>query len=54
LGLSVGEGAKYYEKVMQDAIDHGIDAQKMMSFVHGMTKDVSRLRFRNFEQDFQM
>ena len=49
-GLSVGEGAKYYEKVMQDAISHGIDAQKMMSFVHQMTKDVSKLRFRNFEQ----
>ena len=49
-GMSVGEAAKFYEKVMQDAIEHGLDAQKMMSFVHGMTKDVSKLRFRNFEQ----
>ena len=49
-GLSVGEGAKYYEKVMQDAIEHGLDAQKMMKFVHTMTSDVSKLRFRNFEQ----
>jgi len=49
-GFSIGEGAKFYEKVMQDAIEHGLDAQKMMGFVHTMTGDISKLRFKNFEQ----